>query len=158
MPAPKMSSKEKRKALNEYKKVKGVLEIDEVKLPRIEAIPLLGMVTKLVLIGSNAETIQRSIKKEGYELGINKVYNLMRAAKLEIKNRTDKDVDANYAWVQHNLLEMHQRATLEKDHRVRLVVIKELCALWNLNVQQVEVKTTNITPEMLEQFDQQFLR
>ena len=83
---------------------------------------------------------------------------MIKLAKQEIRKRGEKDFEVNYAWAQENLLQVHAEALDRGDHRARVVAIKELVSLWGLQNREEPPKQLEITPEMLEQFEQTILR
>jgi len=54
-------------------------------------------------------------------------------------------------------MDIHARALANNDDRMRVVVIKELIGLWQLDKPEEE-KAEEITDEMIEAFEQKLLR
>jgi len=136
-------------------------ELDPVEVPNAQAIgnvKLLSITVKEILKGSNAKTIRDVLKDKGFEVGYNKSYDLIKLAKQRIVRLGERDINVNYSWAEVNLREMHAEAVRDQDDRKRFAALDRLIVIWGLNRPHEEVKETEITPEMIEDFEQKLLR
>jgi hypothetical protein len=151
-----MARKRAKKKKKEDVKVVEAIIIDESLTSA--TIPMLPITLNEVLKGSNAAAIQEVLKVSGFSVGRDKCYRLIKLAKAEIMKRAEKSIAENYAWAEANLMKLHAEAVDDKDKRAQVVIIKELIDLWGIKRQEIKETETEITPEMIEQFEQALLR
>lgn len=169
-PAKKEPAKRIRKSGLQYKK-KPLTEIteaieaeviepgeEEPVVGTVRTEPMLQLIVGEFLRGTSVNDMRDALAQAGYPCNKDKVYRLLKLAKLEVRKRARKDFDENYAWAQENLLQIHAQAQDTNDVKIQLVVIKQLIELWGLDVKDETPKETDITPEMIEQFETALLR
>jgi phosphopantothenoylcysteine synthetase/decarboxylase len=123
-----------------------------------KSIPIIQIAIREVLNGTQGYAMRDIFRKRGHDVGIERTYQLIKVAKLEIVTRARRDLDENFAWIQENLVEMFSDTKKTKDARLGLLVLKELKDLWGLNNLPPKADDKEITPEMIQQFTQVFLR
>lgn len=157
----KVTNKPQRKAkriMEKIEKVDATLEPVE-NLPALKDIPMINIAVKQILKGTTTRKLQAMFKASGFEVGLNTTYRIIEIAKAEIVRHSEKNFDVNFAWCQQNLMKLHSNAVDENDDKMRLVVIKEIINLCGLNrPREVEEEKKDITPEMIEEFEQKLLR
>jgi hypothetical protein len=159
MPGRHVTQKTKAadRAVAKVYKMAAYLEDDTRDLPDLRDIPLMRTVIEQVINGTKPRGIQKILSEEGYDCGLNRIYSMIKIARQEIAKEGYGDFRTNYSWAQTNLMDIHARAVLSGDDRMRVVVIKELIALWQLTTQPEE-DNREITQEMIEEFEQKLLR
>jgi len=146
-----------RKQMNEAEQLMVTFEDGTEDLPSIRDIPLIKLAIDHVLAGTNAKDIRDSFVEAGFSCGMDRAYSVIKIAKQEIAKEGYKDFACNFSWAQSNLMDIHARALANNDDRMRVVVIKELIGLWQLDKPEEE-KAEEITDEMIEAFEQKLLR
>lgn len=120
--------------------------------------PMLTVAIVEYLRGSSARELKDALEGAGFKCSLAKAYRVMKIAKHEVRKRCSKDFDANLAWAQENLLEMHANAKDMGDYKAQFVIIKELIDLWGLKKPQEAQEELEVTTEMVEQFEAALLR
>jgi len=156
-----------KRALNKAEEVQKVIdeslvtvESDRDDYPNVQSIPMVKIAVIELLRGTNVTDLMEVLRDRGYICGRDKCYRLMKLAKKEIMRRSEKDIAANFAWAEENFKRIMREAMQKGDHRVQIVAIKELVSLWGLNNPEnsAMVQELEVTPEMIEQFEQMILR
>lgn len=124
--------------------------------PTVSEIPIMSMVLDEVLKGTHPKTIKKILNDQDIPISQQRLNSVIKLARKEIGSHAYKDYSVNYAWAEANLKDVHSRAVASGDDRMRVVVIKELINLWQLDQEQVEER--EITDDMIEQFEQRLLR
>ena len=152
-----MKRKQVKQTIERVHSLTATLEGDQEELPDIRDIPIMGLVIDQVLKGTPAKKLRTLLRDENIEIGMARTYSLMQIARREIAKEGYHDFALNYAWAQSNLMDIHSRAVESDDDRMRVVVIKELIDLWQLTKHE-EDESKEITPAMIEEFEQKLLR
>jgi len=156
--------KERTRKYNQIKRIEGVeAELDQInEVMKAIDVPMVRILAKHLLKGGqsgyNYKDAQKALKDKGYDVGVHKACSLIKAAKAQIVLAGEKDIAVNLGWAQANLMDMHREAVENGDPRQRFAVIQELIKLWGLHRPTETVSEQEITPEMIEQFEQRLLR
>jgi len=131
---------------------------DPEMLPSGYAEEMLTIAIAEVMKGCNGLQLQERMKNHGYDMGRDKAYRLLKYCRQEVAKIATHDYEEHYAFVVNNYLDLHRQAVETKDTRLQVVCLKELSDIWALKRQPEKQEEKEITPELVEKFEQALLR
>jgi hypothetical protein len=129
------------------------VQTSKTALATSKTLALIRLVEDMVLLGESAKEIRENLMVKGHTISVQKTYRIMDIAKRNIKARFDKDLETNYQWCVENLMDLHKKAVLDDDGRLRLMAIDKFMQLAGLNVQRVETIQLSVTPEQIAEYE-----
>lgn len=140
------------------KKLEALVKQTPKALAYSKTFALINQVERGVLQGQNMQEIKDDLLVKGYKVSTQKCYRMIRIAKTNIAKRFEKDFETDYEWVRENLMDLHNKALLDDDQRLRLMAIDKFMQLAGLNIQRVESISMQITEDKFEEFETMLIR